>query len=222
MTTNIDLTTINKKILSTRRQYGDSELLEHGMSSDPFIQFISWFEDALNTISVDPCAMVLSTVDEANYPDSRVVLLLGLKYNKFIFYTSYEGVKASQIAANNKAAINFYWPPLSRQIRIQGHVTKISKAESQLYFSTRDRGGQIASHGAIQSSRLKDRESMVQLHQELEQKFKEGDIPCPEGWGGYELTAVKYEFFQGRNSRLHDRISYTLNQDKWERYRLVP
>lgn len=223
MQNKIDLIKLNERILATRRQYGSKDVSEDILSENPFTEFAIWFEEALDTIDLDPCAMVLSTIDETGSPDSRVVLLLGLRENKFIFYTSYEGVKANQIMVNNKCAINFYWPQLSRQIRIKGIVQKIPHNESEAYFLTRDRGGQLAAYGALQSSLVKNREALLEPYHEAQERFEGKPIPCPENWGGYQLNAVKYEFFQGRDSRLHDRIVYSLNKDnKWDRYRIAP
>ncbi|MBP9742352.1 MAG: pyridoxamine 5'-phosphate oxidase [Burkholderiales bacterium] len=218
----MDLLALNQKILTKRRQYGDREFLESTMAENPFIQFASWFEDVLSIDDLDPCAMVLSTIDESGFPDSRVVLLLGLKDNKFIFYTSYASVKAQQMLNNNKVAVNFYWAELSRQVRIQGVVEKITPQENQLYFATRDRGGQLAAYSVIQSSPIKDRDSLVQQYKIAEEAFQNQEITCPENWGGYAITPVKYEFFQGRNSRLHDRMVYSLVNGKWQIQRIAP
>lgn len=218
----MDLFNINQKIKHSQKASQDSELTEKQLKSDPFEQFIDWFNEILQTETCNPTAMVLATIDANNFPDTRVVLLKELELNRFIFYSSYDSKKAKQLVNNNLAAINFYWPNFSRQLRIRGHVEKIDYAKSQSYFETRPRNTQLGAHAWTQSSIINDRTELEKLFQKTSEKFSGKDIPCPNNWGGYALTPFEYEFFQGRNWRMHDRFLYTFQNEQWQIQRLAP
>lgn len=205
-----------------RKDYTRHELLEETVSSDPMAQFALWFEEAIATGRPDPNAMTLTTVGTDLQPSSRVVLLKEFKSEGFVFFTNYASRKGQQIAANPKAALLFYWPDLERQIRIEGLIEKIPAADSNAYFAERPRGSQIGAHASAQSQVLAGREELEQKVAELEAHFADQSIPRPESWGGYCLKPERIEFWQGRPSRLHDRLCFRLHGHEWLLERLSP
>ncbi len=213
---------INQKIQNIAKEDKESNLLETDVKADPFEQFVDWFEQALQSEPYDPSAMVLATVDEKGQPDTRVVLLKELTDQRLIFFTNYLSNKARQLAHNDVAAINFYWPHVARQVRIKGKVVKTSRAKSEAYFATRAREAQIGAHASLQSSVISNRSEIDNKIKVLSEKFSDQEIPCPENWGGYELIPFEYEFFQGKKWRVHDRLRYTLHDKKWKLVRLAP
>lgn len=219
----MDLQRINDAIKKSKREYGKQTLLEENCKTDPFQQFALWFEEALNTPEcIDPCAMVLATADENHVPDTRIVLLLGLELNKFIFYSNFRSHKGQQLANNNAAALNFYWPILSRQVRIRGRVEKLTREKVESYFASRPRDTQIGVHAWVQDEILTNREDMEHRLIQANNKFKGQEINCPEYWGGYQLQPFEYEFFQRRDWRMHDRLLYTIQDATWKISRLAP
>ena len=192
------------------------------MNADPLQEFELWFGEyrALNTKTAN--AMVLSTVDHTNYPDSRVVLLKKLDKGQFIFYTHYNGVKGQQMEFNPHVALNFHWPEQARQIRVRGQVEKISSEESREYFESRPRESQLAALISAQSRIITSRNELDHAYQKVLSDFEGKAVPKPETWGGYALTPVEIEFWQGRDNRLHDRIQYRRQDKHWQRYRLAP
>lgn len=217
-----DLIDINKKIQNIKRSNGSFALQETAAKSHPFEQFLVWFNEALELENGYPNAMILATVDEHGFPDTRVVLLKELRDQQFIFYTNYQSHKAKQLEKNPVAALNFYWPDFSRQIRIRGRVEKIDHHTSDLYFATRPREAQLGAHASQQSSVLPNRETMDKKIEQLSEKFSDQPIPRPEYWGGYALSPIEYEFFQGRQWRMHDRLFYILKEGEWNISRLSP
>lgn len=219
----MDLSEINHKIKNMKREDEEFELREESVKLDPFELFVIWFNEALQSgMQEDPTAMVLATVDENNQPDTRVVLLKELENQQFIFYSHYDSKKAHDLSKNNVAAINFYWPYHSRQIRIRGRVEKVKREKSENYFATRPRQTQLTTHAWTQSSSLTNRKEMDNEIKRLSEKFSNKPIPCPENWGGFVLVPFEYEFFQGRKWRMHDRLFYTLDNKTWKMKRLAP
>ena len=205
-----------------RREYGKLTLTKSQAASDPLQQFESWFEDILKTENPDPTAMLLSTIDAQGQPDSRVVLLKGISSEGFVFYTNYNSTKAQHIENNPKVCVNFFWPRLVRQVKIRGTVAKISAEQSDSYFHSRPFMSQIGAIASPQSEVLPDREALEARMNALIEKYGQEAIMRPEHWGGYRLTPTEYEFWQGRDNRLHDRLRYTPSDDGWLIERLAP
>ncbi len=211
-----------KNLQNDRREYGKRELREEMLLSNPFAQFEVWLKEALETELLDPTAMVLATVDEENRPDTRVVLLKQFDQHGLVFFTHYQSPKAIQAEKIGMVALNFYWSKLARQIRIRGSIEKISQEESQAYFSSRSRESQLCAVASQQSATLISREDLEKRMQEIDQHYQDKPIPCPDYWGGYRVLPIEFEFFQGRDNRVHDRIHYAQKQDRWEIKRLSP
>ena len=205
-----------------RREYGVLSLSEDSVLKSPVAQFKSWFEECLKSEKSDPTAMVLSTVDEQGHPDSRVVLLKGIEEEAFVFFTNYQSAKAIQLQNSPYAALNFYWPQMARQIRIRGRVTRIPEKQSDLYFSTRPVKSQYSAIISPQSKQISDRHSLEKQLNDLIESHGQAPVQRPEQWGGYKVMPEVYEFWQGRDNRLHDRIQYTLSADQWLIRRLAP
>lgn len=218
----MELSEINQKIKNIRAERTTQQLPELGAKEDPFQLFLSWFNQALEVESTDPSAMVLATIDEKGLPDARVVLLKELEEHRFVFYTSYASKKAKDLAHQDVAALNFYWPDLFCQIRIRGRVEKITRKKSELYFSTRPREAQLGAHAWVQSSALSSQEELDQRIKLQTEKYANQTVPCPENWGGYALLPFEYEFFQRKQWRRHNRLLYTLMGTTWKIARLAP
>lgn len=211
-----------KTLAEIRREYGDLSLSEELLSSSPFAQFKLWFEEVLPLEKTDPTAMVLSTVDERGFPDSRVVLLKGLEKESFIFYTNYESSKAAQLRQTPYAALNFYWAELARQVRIRGRVKKASKEQSDNYFASRPINSQLSTIISAQSREIPNRDVLEKALNELIEKSGQSPIVRPKNWGGYVVIPEEFEFWQGRDNRLHDRILYYKKEEHWTHCRLAP
>lgn len=204
-----------------RREYGDLCLNQKEVQACPIAQFQLWFSDILQTETHDPTAMVLSTVDEQGHADSRVVLLKGIGEGAFVFYTNYNSIKAQQMNQNPSVALNFYWPSMARQVRVRGRVTRTSEQQSDDYFLSRPIASQWSALISPQSSEICDREELVQALEELREKNQQ-PIIRPQHWGGYIVTPDEFEFWQGRDNRLHDRIHYLRKDNAWVLRRLAP
>ena len=213
---------ISQVISQLRREYVSHPLTEESVSSNPLDQFHVWFQKVMQVDQPDPEAMTLSTATMEGRVSGRIVLLKGFDQQGFVFFTNYSSRKSVELNMNPLAALTLYWPVLNRQVRIEGKIEKISPEESQEYFRTRPRGSQIGAWASPQSSDIKSREVIENRIAELEQQFGDGEIPCPPFWGGYILKPDWIEFWQGRESRLHDRILFTLRQDRWNISRLAP
>lgn len=213
--------TQKETLADIRREYGDLSLNEKDVQACPIAQFQLWFSDILKTETHDPTAMVLSTVDAAGRPDSRVVLLKGIDEGAFIFYTNYTSIKAHQIKANPSVALNFYWPSMARQVRVRGNVRFTSKIQSDEYFSSRPLASQWSALISLQSTEISGR---AELERALEALRLQNEVPIvrPDYWGGYSVLPFEVEFWQGRDNRLHDRIQYTRHEDVWTFRRLAP
>lgn len=212
-------------IASLRREYVSEPLSENSVASNPIEQFRAWFDEAVRAEQPDPEAMTLSTATRTGTVSARIVLLKGFDPQGFVFYTNYQSRKSRELTANPSAALTFYWHSLNRQVRIEGTVGRVSQAESEEYFATRPRGSRIGAWTSPQSEVITDRESLESKLAEVEARFSEGPIPCPLFWGGFRLQPNYFEFWQGRENRLHDRIVYQTDQHadiNWRIARLAP
>lgn len=214
---------IHKDIASIRADYSKFSLDEGDVLSDPVAQFQRWFADALHAEVVEPNAMTLSTWSEEGFPSSRIVLLKDIKPDGFSFFTNYNSRKGQSMEQNNKVSTLFFWPELQRQVRIEGLVERLPAEDSDEYFASRPKGSQIGAIASPQSQVLEDRKMLERLVDNVEQQFADKDaVPRPVYWGGYLIKPVRVEFWQGRSSRLHDRIVYLKDGSQWVRRRLAP
>lgn len=193
------------------------------LQSDPVKQFEIWFAQAREAGIEDANALSLATATADGFPSVRTVLLKLFDADGFVFYTNYNSRKATEIKSNPKAAMLFPWLPLNRQVRIEGRIEKISNVESFKYFTSRPRGSQIGAWCSDQSEVIESRSFLEQKYREAAEKFKQGSIPLPSFWGGYRIVPNCFEFWQGRENRLHDRLSYRRTSGgEWEISRLAP
>jgi len=207
---------------SMRIEYKRARLDEDSVECTPFLQFEKWFKEAKNAMSPEPNAMLLATSSADNIPNIRAVLLKIFDEKGFVFFTNYNSDKAKEVEANPNVAAEFLWLDLERQVRIIGRCEKISQAESLSYFMKRSRDSQIGTWVSDQSSIISSRKLLAMQIEKIKARFKDGDIPLPDFWGGYRIIPNKIEFWQGRESRLHDRILYTKENDEWRISRLAP
>ncbi len=207
-----------------RREYQGKPLEEKNVDPNPFQQFEIWFEEAAKVIEIDPNAMTLSTVDSGGQPSSRTVLLKGFDDEGFTFYTNYESRKGVQITQNPKVSLTFYWPEMVRQICIEGTVEKTTASQSDTYFRTRPVGSRISALVSPQSRELSSRQELEKLVKQIQKEYDNYDeIPRPPNWGGFIVHPSRFEFWQGRINRLHDRICYIkMDNDLWKICRLAP
>jgi pyridoxamine 5'-phosphate oxidase len=213
---------LQSQILKLRKEYSHASLEKTDVAKNPIEQFKSWFSQAMNSNIIEPYAMNISSVDSHGRPSSRIVLLRDVNESGFIFYTNYLSRKGKEIDARQFGAINFFWPELERQIRIEGKLEKVTTKVSDDYFALRPRGSQIGAWASPQSSKIENRGILEQNEKEFTEKFQDQPVPRPKNWGGYLLQPDYFEFWQGRENRLHDRISYEKNGDNWEISRLAP
>jgi pyridoxamine 5'-phosphate oxidase len=199
----------------------DHGSLEGNFGSQPFELFSTWFSEAIETKQVEPNAFVLSTVSQALQTSSRILYLKEVLNDQFVFYTNYNSHKGTDLMHNNTASMLFFWPNLQRQVRIEGSCSKVPSAVSDAYFATRPRASQIGAWASNQSEKLEDRSELEQRVEAFALQFPT-EVPRPPHWGGYALLPTKVEFWQGRPSRLHDRIVFEQNADQWEIYRMNP
>lgn len=205
------------------RQYSQPPLRKSDLDPNPFREFQKWFDRAIAAIPILPNAMTLATATRDGAPSARVVLLKDFDENGFVFYTNYTSDKSRELDENPVAALCFYWPELERQVRITGRVTKTSREESETYFRTRPRDSQLGARVSKQSEVVRGRAILEEKMARLIQEHEGREIPLPDYWGGYRLAPDQIEFWQGRPSRLHDRLRYTRQSDgTWLIERLSP
>ena len=209
-------------IKNLRLNYKKSTIDFKNLAKNPIQYFMNWFEDALKVNKQEANACVLSSVSSDNCPSSRVVLLKGVTENGFTFFTNYKSSKAKDIDANPNVALNFYWPELERQVRITGTAKKIAINDSDTYFESRPRDSQMGAWLSDQSKVINLDYNFMDTLNSLQTKFKDKPLTRPLHWGGYCIVPVKVEFWQGRPSRLHDRIVYEKPGSDWKTYRLNP
>ena len=207
-----------------RQEYTLKGLKREELDRDPFKQFELWFQQACTANLPDPNAMSLATVSPNGQPSQRMVLLKYFDRQGLVFFTNYESTKALQIEANPQVSLLFFWKALQRQLEISGTATKISTAESLKYFATRPRGSQIGAWCSQQSTVISSRKILELKFDEIKRKFHNQEIPLPSAWGGYRVVPHSFEFWQGRENRLHDRFLYSRVDTKsaWEIQRLAP
>jgi pyridoxamine 5'-phosphate oxidase len=209
-------------IATIRKDYSKATLDTSNVTKDPIQQFNTWFNEAVTSKVPEPNAMNLATVNGGR-PTSRIVLLKGVENGKFVFYSNYQSQKGKELEQNPACALTFFWPELERQVRIEGVAARIDSKRSEEYFQSRPRGSQVGAWASPQSSIINDRALLDERAKQIEEKFKGVDkLPKPQQWGGYEVEPVLIEFWQGRPSRLHDRILFTMVDEKWTINRLAP
>lgn len=212
-----------KILADIRKDYTKATLDIASVDKNPIRQFEKWFDDAITSEIAEPTAMNLATIALGGKPSSRIVLLKGIENNQFVFYTNYQSQKGVELDNNPACALTFFWPDLERQVRIEGIATRVSAETSNAYFISRPRGSQIGAWASPQSAIINDRKILEDRVIELEKKFDgQAVLPRPNQWGGYGVEALEIEFWQGRASRLHDRIAYTKVDREWKMNRLAP
>jgi len=207
-----------------REDYRKSTLEEKDASDNPFTQFANWFKEALNAQISEPNAMVVATANKDGFPSARVVLLKGFDEKGFIFYTNYKSQKAKELLENPQCALVFNWLELERQIRIEGIAEKISPEDSTAYFHKRPKKSQIGAWASPQSQIIQTRDILEDNVKSLNAEYMDLEkLPRPDHWGGFRINATRIEFWQGRSSRLHDRLNYQKStSNTWKRTRLAP
>ncbi|SHM12407.1 pyridoxamine 5'-phosphate oxidase [Hymenobacter psychrotolerans] len=215
---------IDPHLADLRKTYAQRTLSEADVLPAAVLQFRRWLEEALQAQLDEPTAMTLATVSESGQPSARVVLLKGLPDDAgLLFYTNYESRKGQELAARPLAAATFFWPGLERQVRVEGRVEKAPASLSDEYFQSRPRASQVGAWASPQSQKIESRQQLEQQETAVLNRFGDQDpLPRPEHWGGYILRPHRIEFWQGRPSRLHDRIVYELEGDTWRLSRLAP
>ncbi|MBV6304763.1 pyridoxamine 5'-phosphate oxidase [Candidimonas humi] len=208
-------------VADIRQSYEKNVLLESGLAATPLEQFSRWFEEALQAGAAEPNAMTLATCDDRGRPSARIVLLKGYDERGFAFYTNYQSRKGTELAGNPYASLLFFWPSLERQVRIEGRVSKVSAEESTAYYDSRPLGSRIGAWASPQSQPI-SRDELEARTREFTQSLGEHP-PRPEHWGGYRLEPERVEFWQGRPSRLHDRLVFRRDEgQQWASVRLAP
>ncbi len=211
------------KTSDIRREYQYGELHHADLATDPFTQFARWLEAAVQEPNLpDPTAMTLATVNTQGQPAQRTVLLKDHSAAGFTFFTNLRSHKAQDLQANAKVSLLFPWLVQSRQVIIQGTAQRTTRAEDEAYFASRPRGSQLAAWASEQSSVLQNREQLEATFADMENRFGDSVIPCPEHWGGWRVMPARIEFWQGRPSRLHDRFVYEKQDNAWHIFRLAP
>lgn len=204
------------------RDYLLRELSKASVAADPFVQFANWFDEYVASQPTEPSAFILATMGVDGTPSSRVVLLKGFDTRGFVFFTNYESKKAKDLDHEARIAMTFFWPELERQVHIKGTAEKTSREESESYFAKRPAESKLAAWASKQSAVLSSRTELEEQFQEMTRRFSNEEIPCPPFWGGYRVVPTRFEFWQGRASRLHDRICYEADNGEWKIFRLNP
>jgi len=212
-----------KPISELRTEYTKATLDQATVDKNPIAQFEKWFHEALEAEVLEANAMTLSTVTESGRPTARIVLLKGIEQNKFLFYTNYQSQKGKELDNNPACALTFFWSELERQVRIEGISERLESSVSEAYFQSRPRSSQVGAWASPQSTIIKDRSLLEVRAREIEKRFAGNEIlPKPNQWGGYAIEPFEIEFWQGRPSRLHDRIVYYKSENQWVIHRLAP
>lgn len=213
---------LNNHIINLREDFTKGTLSKNDVNKLPHLQFEIWIQQAIDAKVLEPQAFNLATVDVNNKPSNRIVYLRGFTENKFYFYTNFNSHKGIDIEQNNKVSACFFYPELERQIRIEGTVQKTSDELSNTYFNNRPHQSQIGAWSSPQSKKIASRIELDNLIAQTEKQFENKTVNRPQFWGGYVINATYYEFWQGRKSRLHDRICYELKNKQWDIFRLAP
>jgi pyridoxamine 5'-phosphate oxidase len=212
-----------QKLAKLRREYAQAVLDMPAGNVDPLPHVKNWLDDAIHAEVMEPTAMHLATVNEAGRPTARIVLLKGLENGIFMFYTNYQSNKGKDLEKNPACALTFFWPELERQIRIEGIASRLSDAQSDLYFKSRPKGSQMGAWASPQSTPIASRQLLEERMGQIEKKYAGRDsLPRPRQWGGFGVEPFLIEFWQGRPNRLHDRICYIRNEERWVAQRLAP
>ena len=211
-----------KELKNLRVDYSGDLIDIKKLKSNPIKQFTIWFKKAKKENIIEPNAMILSTISKNNLLNSRTVLLKNITDNGFVFFTNYESRKANDIMHNNNVSLVFLWKKIERQVIIKGKAVKITKRDSKKYFDSRPEKSKIAAWASKQSEELHNSSDLIKRFKNFENKFKNKLIPYPDFWGGYIIHPNSIEFWQGRSSRMHDRILYKKEKNKWNINRLYP
>ncbi len=209
-------------ISSLRNEYSKLTLSDTELSKNPFTQFDTWFKEVVNSDQIEPTAMIVGTVDQQKQPTQRTVLLKDYSEEGFTFYTNYKSRKGIQLEENPKINLLFPWYHLQRQVIISGTIAKVSRENSEQYFHSRPRGSQLSAFVSNQSEEISSREELESKLQKAKEEFAKKEVPLPQDWGGYLVTPTSFEFWQGRENRLHDRFFYELLDSQWKISRLAP
>jgi pyridoxamine 5'-phosphate oxidase len=212
-----------EQLQNLRQDYSAATLTETSINVNPIKQFDIWFNEAVAAEIHEPNAMTLATATSDGRPAARIVLLKGFDMNGFVFYTNYLSRKGKELTKNPNAAILFYWGELERQVRIEGNIEKLTKEQSEKYFQSRPKLSQLGALASPQSQEIPNRDQLEAKMSQLEAEYADKDVPKPSFWGGYILKPRLIEFWQGRSSRLHDRIAFKkIDNKNWKKVRLAP
>jgi len=213
---------LDHNVADLREEYGGAGLNESDLDANPVEQFRRWFDEALTANLHEPNAMTLATSTPDGQPSARIVLLKGYDERGFVFYTNHEGRKGRELTENPRCALLFYWGELGRQVRIEGTAARVPDVEADAYFASRPRGSRLGAWASAQSREVGGRRALEDRLRELELEYEGREIPRPPFWGGYRVEPAEFEFWQGRENRLHDRLVYRRAGDGWEVSRLQP
>ena len=213
---------LQKHLYDARKSYKKAYLNEDTVANNPFAQFKQWYEEAEKSGLEEPNAMVIATVDEQGRPNTRTVLLKSFDEKGFVFFTNYKSQKSKEIEQNPHVSIQFLWLGLERQVKIRGTAKKIPLKESMNYFFSRPKGSQLGAWVSHQSQVISSKALLVNEYKKMKQKFVNGEIPFPDFWGGYRVEADYFEFWQGGDDRLHDRLVFDRSENNWQMKRLSP